>query len=87
MVLASVVISTTIRIFSPVHTEPWVNEGMEPLLQLRRTFVWSQTGIVPPFSSTPPVLSLSSIRGTGSPFNDTGFVCGFYLFRFGKVGH
>ena len=87
MVLASVMISATIRIFSSVHTEPRVNEGMEPLLQLRRTFVRSQTSIVPAFSSTPPVMSLSSIRGAGSSFNDTGLVCGCFLFRFGKVGH
>ena len=82
MVLASVDIPAAIRIFSPVHTEPGMNEGMEPLFQLRRTFIRDQTGIVAAFSSTPSIMSLSSVRGAGPPFNDTSRVGCCFLFRF-----
>ncbi len=87
MVLASVIISAAICIFSSVHAEPGVNEGMEPKFQLRRAFVRGQTGIVPSFSSAPSVLPLSSIRGAGAPFNDTWLVCSCFLIRFQRVGH
>jgi hypothetical protein len=87
MMLASVVISAAIRIFSSVYTEPGVNEGMEPKFQLRRAFVRGQTGVVPSFPSTPSVLTLSSIRGAGAPFNDIRLVCSCFLIRFQRVGH
>jgi len=87
MVLASVIIFSAIRIFSSVHAKPRVNEGMKPMFQLRRALVRGQAGVVPSFPSASPILSLSSIRSPGAPFNNTSLVCGCFLVRFQRVGH
>ena len=87
MLLTSIGILSAIRIFSPVHAKPRVNEGMEPMFQLRRALVRGQAGVVPSFPSASPVPSLSAIRGAGTPFNHTCLVCGCILGRFQRVGH